>query len=750
MASSSTSLCPQNNKREETRFLKHQEVHKDSESLRAKPHTVQSSKRGSENQDPNEAAKPTNAVNKLRSVTRLPVLKKSIQPVLTDISQSPGHKRWEERPLLGKAQKRKTCTKPVPFNFSKSRPRSQKSNEADSGRARSGVPLNLLTQQIPSKTLSAQQCTQQRTKTLTRNTALGNAHVDLTDNKKTFPLSLKCHTGGKSKLNSTQSGPHIEKDTSNEVGFSIQKDLSTQLGSITLAHAKLNKDQIHSFRTGGVEEHAVYQPKAKSCIQTLLSSNCTTAAGSAVSFSPDPPAVCSTLQNETVKKSGSSGPTPHISGCPSGRGTPVNSAQRIPVKKFQTDAATSEPGPAGNAVPFSPDPSALRNILMNEGIKAIGPVGATPRVSTCPAGRKTSVFSAQRVPIKKPPTEAATTVPGRTGNAVPFSPDPSALRNILLNEGIKANGPVGATPRVSTCPSGRGNSIYSAQRVPLKKAGAEATQTGASRTPNTKWTPQRVPCSQSQSLRRLISARKTASSALSETQASCTDSSAQQEEDVVLRLFQEEPEKEESEQMEEGDEATSGSSQEHQQTVKQHLKQEANTEKNHCLLEKEKVSAGQPFIQAQHRQSVIVFSSGQRLFGSDLTKEVAQTPPLQISTRGEHLQPCSSNTESAESVQSSGSQSALNLDCKRTLSKTKASGLSSAVYALRKRLPPLEEMFLDDECATYTSRQQLWPAMPRCSNPVASTLLFQDSTCFLPIGLTSPNLSPHLPSEIMS
>lgn len=57
-----------------------------------------------------------------------------------------------------------------------------------------------------------------------------------------------------------------------------------------------------------------------------------------------------------------------------------------------------------------------------------------------------------------------------------------------------------------------------------------------------------------------------------------------------------------------------------------------------------------------------------------------------------------------------------------------ASSLSLAVCTLRRRLPPLEEMFLDEECAMYTSRRQSWPSQPRCLNPVASTLLFQDST----------------------
>lgn len=41
-----------------------------------------------------------------------------------------------------------------------------------------------------------------------------------------------------------------------------------------------------------------------------------------------------------------------------------------------------------------------------------------------------------------------------------FSPDSTALQSILQNEGVKAGGFVGATPRNSVRPSGRGTSIY--------------------------------------------------------------------------------------------------------------------------------------------------------------------------------------------------------------------------------------------------------------------------------------------------
>lgn len=50
-------------------------------------------------------------------------------------------------------------------------------------------------------------------------------------------------------------------------------------------------------------------------------------------------------------------------------------------------------------------------------------------------------------------------LPGFT-KSEPFSPDPAALQSILQNEGVKAGGFLGATPKNSIRPSGRGTSVY--------------------------------------------------------------------------------------------------------------------------------------------------------------------------------------------------------------------------------------------------------------------------------------------------
>ncbi|XP_060794434.1 uncharacterized protein troap isoform X2 [Neoarius graeffei] len=782
MASSPTALRPQNNsQKEHVRISKHQEFNKVPEDLRVKHYTAQSSKTGAENKDPNESAKPAKGVHKLTGVSRLPVLAKSLQPAVTSVSPNPAHKRWEERPLLGKAQKRKTCTKPVPFNLSQSWTRNQKGTEASSEPAiRSRNPTTCLTQHTPGKTLSVSQHGN-KTGAASQNTASREKSTEHTGNTVTnrVSLSTEIHTTAAFRLNNAEKGSDIVSV--------IQKDLSTKLGNITLAHSELPKDGRFSSKAGGCEDQTGFRPSTKGCIQTLLSADCKTgvsegvgnaAAGgqtprvsicpsgrssvylpqrvsvkkkgcrgveamseNTVPFSPDPSALRSILLNEGVKVRDPDGATPRVSTCPSGRGTSIYSAQRVPIRKPQTHTAAAIGEPAGGTVTFSPDPSALRSILLNEGVRQ--GAGLTPRA--CPSGRATSIYSPRRVPVKKAPSEAS------TAGAVSFSPDPSALHSILQNEGVKVGSFGVMTPRVSVCPSRRDTSIYTAQRVPVKKARAEEeAHTGVSQTPIRKWTPQRVPASQTHSVRRLNSTHKphllNISPGFGETQALSTASSSQQEEEVVQRLFQEEAEHEGNEQMEDsGDEVTPGQSLQHHQSAEDKLKHDSETdaETNLCRSEKEKIPAAQPFIQAPHRQSVIVFSSGPKL----LARNGTQTPSIQASQPAAQLQPCADQTNR--------SQSELNSETGRPvtpgkLCKTKASSLSLAVCTLRRRLPPLEEMFLDEECAMYTSRRQSWPSQPRCLNPVASTLLFQDSTRFVPIIVTclSPSPVPHRSSPI--
>lgn len=70
----------------------------------------------------------------------------------------------------------------------------------------------------------------------------------------------------------------------------------------------------------------------------------------------------------------------------------------------------------------------------------------------------------------------------------------------------------------------------------------------------------------------------------------------------------------------------------------------------------------------------------------------------------------------------------------------KTSAQSSAVALLRKRLPPLEELRLDEEVATFTSTcvsaaPGFVPPQPRCGNPLASILHFEESSVSMLLSL---------------
>lgn len=62
--------------------------------------------------------------------------------------------------------------------------------------------------------------------------------------------------------------------------------------------------------------------------------------------------------------------------------------------------------------------------------------------------------------------------------------------------------------------------------------------------------------------------------------------------------------------------------------------------------------------------------------------------------------------------------------------------VSSAVAMLRKRLPALEELRLDEEVAIYTSVLAATgppPPRPRCGNPLAAMLHFEESSVSAPL-----------------
>uniref|UniRef100_A0A8C1EQF2 Trophinin associated protein n=1 Tax=Cyprinus carpio carpio TaxID=630221 RepID=A0A8C1EQF2_CYPCA len=659
---SSNPLRPQNRtQQDQAGILKNQELKTKSAS----------SKRGSENLDPNASGEAGKGVSKLKGISRLPVLAKSLQPALSALSQNPSHNSWEQRPLTSKAQKKRTCTKPVPFNLSQSRTQSQRNTGDLQGKA----PLMPSTRLTPGA------------KVMNLNPS---AKTETPSHKATTPGVLRAQANKSQRL---QPGSHVEYKASNqdstdvhppshESGCCSHTDLSSRLGSITLTQSKLPEDSglSHLCKTSlfKVDVNSDNQaPKDKHCFPSTTQRHVITEA------------VHSVLTCEGSSAVGAQCMMPRLSTCPPGQGTSNNLPQRVVKKSHGVDVTTDKAGL------FSPDPSALRSILQSDGTRLGEHVGATPRASACPTGRGTSIYSVRAFLFVFCLSNVS-------------SPSTSCFRPFK--------------PMVLCC-------------------GA-----GAVRTPVMKWTPQRVAKSKPQSMRKLCTTQKMSSLRGSPGLRESHDPSTgllvcQEGEDVVQRLF------EDQEQMEDDqigqDDITSQQLLNSHQTTEAQSKIKENSDTNHCHTENEGKKTVQPFIQAAHRGSVIVFSSSQRL-GSDRSQDTLKNPgisaPLQLCLG----QLTSHNAIPLQSDQSNGSWINPSLDLpKQSQSKAPAVKQSTAMSALRRRHTPLEEMILDEECAMYTSRLLSCPLQTRCGNPVATTLLFQDSTCFLPIGLSSPiRLSP--------
>uniref|UniRef100_A0A668W1Y8 Uncharacterized protein n=1 Tax=Oreochromis aureus TaxID=47969 RepID=A0A668W1Y8_OREAU len=347
---------------------------------------------------------------------------------------------------------------------------------------------------------------------------------------------------------------------------------------------------------------------------------------------------------------------------------------------------------------FQPDHAALLSILRNEGVGVTGPAPTTPQskpynylVSWIHSGAFFIMLFF--VCLFLMPVDAAV-------KSVQFSPDPAALQSILQNEGVKAGGPVGTTPRSSVCPPSRATSIYTAQRVPVRKNRPEAT---AVPTPLNKWTPQRVRNTRHQPLSAMVSMYLLYVGTLSRypvvlfTITTLTHNASVCRNGISRRTA----------------------------LLDSRVEEKSRTNDDDEEEEEEKLVGEQMFLQAQHRESVIFFSTGKKLF---------RVPRL-------------------EKLGDSALQDQL---CRylfiyffpvTDLVGQKTCSVSSAVMMLRKRFPPLEELRLDEEVATYTSASVqappgFAPLRPSCGNPLASILHFEEST--VSISLTSKDVCVRL------
>ncbi|XP_028265324.1 uncharacterized protein troap isoform X2 [Parambassis ranga] len=661
------------------------------------------SKKDIENKDPKEGS--------LRAcVSRIPVMAKSLRlQTPSDFSQS--HCRWEEKPLAVKANKRKPSARSVPFNRLEHRCTGMASKNQQSLsvlQSRSGTENNIY-------------------------------KVKPAKPRAVFP-----------------SNGNSAKDKGN----------ASQADVLSILHQKASQ-----------------RVACTSVMKNRQKDGATTETLKSVHFSPDTSALQSILQNEGVKAVAPVGATPQTSVCRAGRGTSVYSAQRVPVRKHCAEVAGGQAAGALKDTPsktWSPqrvtstkhqpqvvqklfddkedkqntnvtetdpqtqaehqgntskdkgenvlsDHAVLLSILQNKAPSVTSLTSATPQ-------SKPYDSLPQRVPVKKSQQNE-----GPTGSLklVHFSPDIRALQSILQNEGVKA---VGATPRSSACPAGRGTSVYSAQRVPVRKNRAEVTGEAAAgalkETPSKKWTPQRVPNTKHQPMSAMKwPLSRGASLYGTPGLGSCKSIIQPQQEDIVQRLF-DDREDEQSTKVTDQDLGTQAEQLPVQASATDFCEQSKSTDGDEKEEEEEqKFVGGQMFQQAPHRESVIFFSTGKKLFRARrIEKQESSAQQDQQALFSSLHKNDENSSESELTTQKNPSVQPL----PRDLVVQKTCSQISAVAMLRKRFPPLEELLLDEEVATYTSLSAPAPvsslsAWPRCGNPLASILHLEESTRFVPI-----------------
>uniref|UniRef100_A0A3P9KLR4 Uncharacterized LOC101162837 n=1 Tax=Oryzias latipes TaxID=8090 RepID=A0A3P9KLR4_ORYLA len=605
-----------------------------------------------ENKDPSESGQkaPLQA-----GISKLPVLAKSLRLQMpSHFKQS--HHRWEEKPLAGKAKKKKPCTRPIPFNLSQ--------------------PKNT---KIESK---SQLSVAASTKT----------HANKPESRM---LNVK-HTKHRAALSSTWDPT---EDVRKNHGKAAKKEshLPGQLGPSNTLKKVVAFSNVSSSSTSGKADC----PSVQSALSAELR--------------------LGNMKLLSLKETSTNSQT-------------VQNSEPIVVQKPPNEKKDN----------FQSDPSALLSILQNEGIDVSS--RAPSSLQSRPYSYQPQRVSVLKSKQKPAPSSAGLVRPGH------FSPDTAALQSILLTDGVTAGAPVGATPRNSVCPPGRGTSIYTAQRVPVGKTPVEITGgpvAALKKTPQTKWTPQRVPNPSYQPM----SAMKWHSSAqrsLHKTPGFESCKSKLQKEEIVQRLFCDAEDVQSVNVETEDLDAKNG---EKQLPIQASSKKVLFEEKLTRGASDEEEETRETLLPEPPRESVIFMSTGKKLFRVSRFDDTEswdqkdhQGPVLEPQNEPKEHSELSVGPEPVHQIIPSAQRVQKDLIAQKPCSR------SSAVALLRKRFPPLEELRLDEEVAFFISlslpsNNGCPPPRPRCENPLAVLLHFKESTAFLPIRLdplyiSSPCSSP--------
>uniref|UniRef100_A0AAQ6A4P8 Uncharacterized protein n=1 Tax=Amphiprion ocellaris TaxID=80972 RepID=A0AAQ6A4P8_AMPOC len=400
-------------------------------------------------------------------------------------------------------------------------------------------------------------------------------------------------------------------------------------------------------------------------------------------------------------------------------------------------AAQDNPSEDLTGEKFQPDHAALLSVLRNEG------VSVTSLASAAPQSKPFNCLP-QRVSIMKSQKKAGPST--ASVKSVQFTPDLVALQSILQNQGVKDLG--------------------FAQRVPVRKANAQATpEPGAGplkETPLKKWNPQRVRNTRHQPM----SAMKWHQSIQQSPYGtpgfrSCKNNpQPQQEQEVVQRLFDDEEDEQSKNVTEKAPETQVEQLPSQASPIKSHHEEKPETSRTNGDDDEEeermqKFEGGQMFLQAPHRESVIVFSTGKKLIRAPYfkTQETSSQQDQRgpVSSEQKKLLPVHDDKSTQSQPTSQNNPSVQRLHRDLVVQKSSMSPVATMLAMLRKRLPPLEELRMDEEVATYTSVSVpalpvCPPPRPRCGNPLASTLHFEESTRFVPIDL-DPSSAPSSPQQ---
>lgn len=201
------------------------------------------------------------------------------------------------------------------------------------------------------------------------------------------------------------------------------------------------------------------------------------------------------------------------------------------------------------------------------------------------------------------------------------------------------------------------------------------------------------------------------------------------QEELVQRLFDDQDEQT----TEQGFEPQTESLPDQTSPTKAHNKEkmqstEGTEEEEEGRLEQDERVVGQPFIQQSERESVIFFSAGKRVFRD------ARFKKPEIWANNEQRGP----KETLLVLQQSYRTNSAYQNLPKDILVQKTGAVNPALAILRKRYPPLEELHLDNEVATYNAVSGVCPLRPRCENPLASILLSDDSMRFAPISSDMP------------